>query len=492
MIFEGIALKNGTFVFFDGEEAFRKNITGEFNPSYLRYQEINAQIPKGRMEYDGSLFFDIDHFNALDRSGFFIDDISGPLRIIGSDVILPKLNIKTGETHLMGSFSIKKDPRKKGTYFQKFIYRLNLVDYKITLSDLSTFAPYLKEHSLKLQVNAEMIGPLANFKVNKLIATTANGSRLNLNYRMTGLPNINELFQTVSFKQSFVAQKDIQDMFQNETWASTLVPFGNVMLNLKCEIPTGSYKQTGTMQTQAGNFDGFFEVDYENIDSISPFVCRGLFTQLRSRIWDDSTQKIDKVSARVDIQGDRFDSSLNSTFNIKQVSGFVNGGYVDNISLEGWTRNGDFNAEIGAQNDKIRLGLSLDWSDFYSENREVNVTGKIAKFDLFGLGLDTIRHVISGEVNLNLIGTNIDNYKGSLSVDFARFDRDKTEFQLQHQIITRPETDFLGFKGDWLDGSISGPLKLSNTALWIKQIAHSIAPERFPEVKENLNDSIYI
>ena len=54
LIFEGIALKNGTFVFFDGEEAFRKNITGEFNPSYLRYQEINAQIPKGRMEYDGS------------------------------------------------------------------------------------------------------------------------------------------------------------------------------------------------------------------------------------------------------------------------------------------------------------------------------------------------------------------------------------------------------------------------------------------------------
>ena len=27
LIFEGIALKNGTFVFFDGEEAFRKNIT---------------------------------------------------------------------------------------------------------------------------------------------------------------------------------------------------------------------------------------------------------------------------------------------------------------------------------------------------------------------------------------------------------------------------------------------------------------------------------
>ncbi len=492
LIFEGIALKNGTFVFFDGEHAFRENVIGEFNPSYLRYNEINAQIPKGRMEYDGSLSFDIDRFNAKDRSGFIIDDLTGPIKIVGSDVVLPQLNIKTADTHLKGSFSINKDPRKKGTYFQKFIYRLNLVDSEITLSDLATFAPYLKEHSLKLQVNAEMIGPLADFKVNKLIATTANGSRLNLNYRMTGLPNVNELFQTVSFKQSFVAQKDIQDMFRNETWGRSLRPFGNVILNMNCEIPTGSYKQTGTMQTQAGNFDGFFEVDYEHLDSISPFTCKGLFTQIRSRVWGDSTQKIDKISARVDIKGDRFDSSLNSTFNIKEVSGFVNGGYVDNIELVGWTRNGDLNAEIGAQNDKIRLGLSLDWSHFYTPNREVNVKGKISKFDLFGLGLDTIRHVISGEVDLNLIGTNIDNFRGSLSVDFARFDRNKTEFQLQHQIITRPETDFLGFKGDWLDGSISGPLKLSNTALWLKQIAHGIAPERFPEVKENLNDSIYI
>lgn len=488
----GIELTNACFVYFDGEKAFAQNVMGEFNPNYQKYSDINAKMDQGIYHYDGKMDFDIISFSAQDRCGFAVRQLSGPLQIQGSNVIMPNLNIETGNTHLKGSFSIIKDSSITGTYFDQFIYRLKLENSGITLKDLGCFAPYLREHSLALLVNADMKGPLADFRVNQFNASTQNGSRLNMSYRMIGLPQLPNLVQTCTFENSIITKQDVQTMFAVESWAKSLLVYGDVSLDMNCEIPVGLYRQKGRVRSTAGSFDGLFEVDYTKIDSISPFLCKGKFTNLRSQIWGDSAHTIDKIGGRVDITGNRFDSALTARFNAQSLSAFVNGNYIDNIEIDGTVINGNVEAQILAQNEKIRLGLMLDCHNLYDQDRNILLQGKISKFDLFGLGLDTVRHMISGEVDLNLTGTNIDDFRGMLSVDFARFERGKTEFQLQHQIITRPDADLLGFKGDWLDGSITGPLKLSNTAFWLKQIAHSIAPERFPEVAQELNDSIYI
>ena len=489
---DGIKINNGSYVFFDGEESFKNNVLGEFNPSYLRYDDIESQIELGHVNYDGTLDFEIESFSALDRTGYKIDEISGPLKIDGPNLSISKLKIKTGKTFLNGNFSIQKDPKIKGSYFESFVYKLDLVNSSIRLSDIGAYAPYLKNHSLELELNAEMEGPLADFKVNRFLAKTKNGSNLNLNYTMKGMPNLPQLIQTVEFKESFISKDDIQEMFQVETWNDNLSPFGDIYLNLNCEIPRGLYKQTGSVRSQSGTFDGFFEVDYAQMDSVMPFLCRGDFNGLKSTIWSDSVSAIDRISGSLNLQGNRFDSAITSSFELINASAYLNGNFINNIDLIGTTVNGDLDVQVAALNDKIRLNLDFDVSNYFKPNREVNLVGKISKFDLFGLGLDTVRNIVSGEIDLDLQGTAIDNYTGSLSVDYARFERDKTEFQLQHQIITRPDSTLLGFKGDWLDGSITGPLKLSNTALWLKQIANSIAPERFLEVKEKLNDSIYL
>ncbi len=488
----GIQIHQGGFVFFDGEHAQNRSVLGEFNPSYLRYSRINARIDSGTLNYDGSLLFGVDAFEAYDRSGDFISNITGDLRINRANIALSKMYIKTGETELKGRFSIKEDPKRKGSYFDRFVYSLNVKDSRIRLSDLGSYAPYLKRHSLTLDLEAQMQGVLSDFRVQKLLAKTQNGSRLNLTYQMRNLPNLKDFFQTVKFNNSYIAQADVQEMFKVESWRTNLLPLGNVNLNLNCEIPLDRYSQKGNMQSAAGNFNGSFEIDYSQLDSILPFTCTGEVLNLRSSLWGDSSQKFDRISGKIKVQGDRFDSSLNSQFEFQKMSAYINNKFVSDISISGWSDKGDLEAQILAENEKLKLGLSLDWSRFFTPNREINIKGKIAKIDLFGLGFDTVRHQISGDINLKLIGQDIDDYRGSLSIDYARFDRGKTEFQLQHQIITRPDKEMLGFKGDWLDGNITGPLQLSNTALWLKQIANSIAPERFPPVEERLNDSVYI
>lgn len=490
--FLGIKIQKGSFVFFDGEKAHTQSIPEEFNPSYLRYNAINAQIDTGIYHYDGSLYFNIKKFNARDRSGFAFTELKGPLRIQGSDISMPKLHIETGESLIKGSFSITQDTARKGTYFDRFVYRINLVNSQIRLLDLGTYAPYLKTHSLSLNVNAQIVGPLSDLRVSNFLANTKNGTRLKMSYQVQGLPNLDRYVQHIQFDQSKIAQTDLQELFQGESWRTALLPFGNINVKMNCELPVGRYSQKGILTTQAGTFSGLFEVQYDQVNPLMPFNCKGTISELRSKIWSDTAQALDRISGFIEIAGDRFDSALNAQFEFRELSGYFNQKFVDRITIKGRSENGDIWTDIQAENDKLRLGLQVDLSDIYQSGRTLNVKGKIAKIDLFGLGLDTIRHQISGEVNLNLVGKNIDDYRGSLSVDFARFDRGKTEFQLQHQIITRPDKDLLGFKGDWIDGSITGPLQLSNIELWVKQVANSIAPERFPEVQQTINDSVYI
>lgn len=490
--FLGIKIQKGSFVFFDGEKAHTQSIPEEFNPSYLRYNAINAQIDTGIYHYDGSLYFNIKKFNARDRSGFAFTELKGPLRIQGSDISMPKLHIETGESLIKGSFSITQDTARKGTYFDRFVYRINLVNSQIRLLDLGTYAPYLKTHSLSLNVNAQIVGPLSDLRISNFLANTKNGTRLKMSYQVQGLPNLDRYVQHIQFDQSKIAQTDLQELFQGESWRTALLPFGNINVKMNCELPVGRYSQKGILTTQAGTFSGLFEVQYDQVNPLMPFNCKGTISELRSKIWSDTAQALDRISGSIEIAGDRFDSALNAQFEFRELSGYFNQKFVDRITIKGRSENGDIWTDIQAENDKLRLGLQVDLSDIYQSGRTLNVKGKIAKIDLFGLGLDTIRHQISGEVNLNLVGKNIDDYRGSLSVDFARFDRGKTEFQLQHQIITRPDKDLLGFKGDWIDGSITGPLQLSNIELWVKQVANSIAPERFPEVQQTINDSVYI
>jgi hypothetical protein len=488
-----VVLHHGVYTYFEHPKAHKSNVEGEFNPSFIQYSQIHTQIGKTVLNKEGTLEMDIQKLSALDRSGFKIDQLKAPLKIQNGNVFLKKMYIACGQTQLYGAFSIVSDTLEHQSAFDQFKYHLWLKKSKITLSDVGSFAPFLKNHDLKLiSVDADIFGPLSNIKVTSLTAKTTEGSSLNFSYRLKGLPDIEHLKHTLDVHHTTIVQKDVQRMFKEDGWPVYISNYGNPRLDLHAEFTQNDYRHQGTIQSEVGSFSGDFFIDYTNTEKQIPFSIVGNLEQLRSTIWSQKPSIIDRISGQIDIKGDRFDGLVSSSFNLKNMSLWLNKKWVSKLQLEGNSQKGVFNASIQADNDIMRFGFKGQLQDIGTPNQRLEVEGKMGKFDVYQLGFDTISHQLSGIIELQLKGLELDSFLGKLTVNNARFLRGNTEFQLKHQEINRPDLSMLEFKGDWVDGTVSGPLNLSNTNYWMEQIAHSIAPERFKEVHHALFDSVYI
>jgi hypothetical protein len=489
---DDVSLHQCEYVFFSGTNAHEFNKNGEFNPSYLSYKQVDASVSGFNLNDQGIVFMEVNDLATLDRSGQKIDKISTQLTIDGPNLEFQSLEILTGQTKIIGSLGIKELPGSKGTYFDKFNYQLRLIKSNISLSDIGYYAPYLKTHQANFKVTADVFGPLSNLSSTNVRAVSDQGSNLTFDYKCKGIPEVSNMEHWVTFKSSRFSSQDISRFFKQESWVDELKPVGSVYLDGESYIPYNGFQHQGTLRTDAGSFIGKHDINYGHLDSTLPYSFDGQIGNVVLQPWVDSKLIADEISGRVNIETDLFHILEHAKFNAENASFQLNGQMVANNRMEAeilsgaWKLNWDVNHEY--------LGLKLNGfgHDLFTENQELEFDGDLKRLDLRSFGLDSINSRYSGEFELRFTGNDIDNIRGNLGVHFARFIRGNTEFQLQHQIITRPDDDLIGFKGDWLDGTITGPLKISNTKKWLQQVAHSMAPERFEELTDVLTDSVYL
>ena len=487
-----VSLNQCEYVFFSGTNAHEFNKQGEFNPSYLRYNQVNSTINGFVLNDQGIISMEVNDLATLDRSGQKIDKISTQLTLDGPNIDFQSLEILTGQTKIHGSLEIKELPISKGTYFDRFDYQLKLIESDISLSDIGFYAPYLKTHQAKFKVSAKVTGPLSDLSSENVRAVSDQGSTITFDYQCKGIPKISNMEHWVTFSNASFSSKDIARFFEHETWVDELKPLGMVYLDGESYIPYNGFSYEGTFRTDAGNFIGKHNVDYSDLDSTLPYRFDGQIGNVVLQPWIDFKLLADGISGSVKIETDLLNTTGNAKIYAENASFNLNGRRVASNIMDAEILSGNWKLNWDVNHEFLGLRLNGFGHDLFTENQELEFDGDLKRLDLWNLGLDSINSRYSGEFELRFTGNNLDNIRGNLGVHFARFIRGNTEFQLQHQIIIRPDDDLIGFKGDWLDGTITGPLKVSNTKKWIQQVAHSMAPERFEELTDVLTDSVYL
>lgn len=487
-----IQLYDCKYVYFSGTNTYRDNIAGEFNPGYLKYFNVNSEIEALDIIPDKGIKIQVDQLSAMDRTGQNMEDIHTKLSIDGPNLYFEELLMVTGESRINGQLTIQEIPGATGSYFDKFEYRFKTKNARIAFQDLGFYAPYLKTHPGDFKVSVQTSGPLSDIHAKGVELTSDYGTKLRFDYQGTGIPNIPKLEQKINFKESTISRKDIARFFKEESWSDEIIAFGDIKLKGQTFIPHGSYIHNGYLSTELGAIAGSVEVDYSNLDSTLPLRFDGQITQVNAGHWLNIDYPLKGASGDVQLELDVLDWQSNSYFNSDNLGFVFNNRSLHNQQLTAEVIQGVWSLNWVADNDYIGVNANVAGNNLFQTDQTLEMKGDIRRLDLFKLGVDSTTSRYSGEFELTLSGNDWDNYKGNLGVHFARLIRANSEFQLQHQIITRPDLDFIGFKGDWLDGTITGPLKISNTQKWIQQIAHSMAPERFSEVTDVITDSVYL
>lgn len=486
-----IQLISTDYVYFSGDHPEKNNVKGEFNPSYIRANDLTGEISRIEIFKNGKFAFDVNSLKGKERGGFIIDELATQGVFFNKKMELNALKLFSGDTEVEGSFSMDWSAKHAmKDFYKKVIFQLTVASSPIRLSDIGSFAPWLKSHSILLLCDFTIKGPLSDLRSKDFVALTSAGTELNLNYRLTGLPNVSKLVNTVKMSDCVIEMTDAMELFAGETWGGYLGRFGTTYWNADLSIPLDSFVFSGLAQSDIGEYNGNFAIDFSKEKTL-PFRAVGQTTELQLNGFAEDLNSFGGLTAKINVRGNGFDEKAMGDFDLDISTLTYNGREIQNASLMGTLNNGDLNLDMTSADVKSRFELSLTGGNIFGKNKSVNAQLILNKLDLKALGFDTGNLDFSGKYNIALSGTQLDDLTGLISIQDARFHKGNDEYILRNQLIQRPNTEYLGFKGDWADGSISGPLKFTHAPDWITHLTNNLAPERFKKMGTALNDSIY-
>lgn len=181
------------------------------NFSNLRVSDINVNIKNIRIEND-TIFGKVKQITGRDVSGFRIAELSGDVEISPTESRINNMIISDGHTRVNARyFSMKYNTIKS---FSDFINEvklgLDLDGAYFSFKTIGKITPSLAESSLGLILNGEVSGPICDLRSNNLKAETETGrTDIDIDFRMTGLPDIRQTMTVIDIKECHTTSREI-------------------------------------------------------------------------------------------------------------------------------------------------------------------------------------------------------------------------------------------------------------------------------------------
>ena len=162
----------------------------EFDPEYIEVSDLNTDIRDLSIVGD-TLQARIDHFSALERSGFVVKEIQSKVSVSPVASICRELYIKTNNSTIGDYYAMHYE---RFPDFNDYIEKVNMVAHlkesQVDAKDVAFFAPQLHQ----LPIGLTKLSGDASGTVDKLVATNLNltdgFSTIRGNLSITGLPDV--------------------------------------------------------------------------------------------------------------------------------------------------------------------------------------------------------------------------------------------------------------------------------------------------------------
>jgi hypothetical protein len=366
-----------------------------------------------------------------DRSGLEVKKLLTDFRLTPQILELAHLDLQTNRSRITNYYAMKfRDFNKDfGHYNSRVTMDAVFKNARINSNDIAYFAPDLRSWNKETILSGHFNGTVEDFKINNLAAAIGATTSVSGTLAMKGLPNLNTtrislaggLIRTNYYDLGiFVpALRDVRSpnlpalgtILYNGTFNGTVYNFvtagtfstqlGGVRTNVSLQLPPhGEPSYTGNIETIRFNIGKFLNntdlglVDFKGKIIGSNFNVDRLRTTLEGRI------------ARLEYKNYVYTNiTTNGTFQKKYFSGEIK---VDDPNL-------DFNSTV-------EIDLTGDLPRF-------NIVGDFIHSNLKALNLvtntkDSIK--VTGLLDVNFTGTNIDNFLGSAKFLNADIDYGKT------------------------------------------------------------------
>jgi hypothetical protein len=457
-----------------------------FDGEHIRMQNLNATIDNANFIAD-TIRANVK-LSLKERSGFVIKKLSTQFKMTPQIMEFATLSLITNKSTIGNYYAMEyKDfiPDFRA-YMHKVNMRANISKSIVASDDIAYFAPALNNIAQRITTSFNFNGTVDDFKVAQLGAQSGT-SFVKGDFSMKGIPNMK---QTMIEVNQLNAKTNVQDL---GTWIPEIKQIKNLPLDAFGNLYfqgnlTGSiydFITKGTIATDIGtavtsirlqfptnsepNYEGSLVASKLNAGKLFKIPSLGLLN-FTGKI-AGSSFKLDKIKTSIEGQIDSIE---------------FNGYRYAQIQTNGILQKEAYNGTIKIKDPNINFISNLE-VDFKNAVPTFNAVGDLTNANLSALQFSTNQIQLTGLLDVNFSGSNIDNFIGSAkfyngklksATDIINFD----SIALKSNIINGNKQ--ITLSSDDVQASIKGKFNINQLPNSVQYFLQGYFPNYIKNLKE--------
>lgn len=473
LYFNRLACKNTRFRLIDSTTIFEESGFDGFNEDFYDINFLAHQF----WIVDDSLHFNVKRFSCKEQSGFEVTNLKGLASISSTGLLFDSVDIKTPHSHIGNSFHmLYNDWDDFNDYYSKVKLTANVENAKVSMKDISYFAPFLAGNNQVFNVTGSAKGTTDNFTVKDATILFGN-SAFKGNASFSGLP---------IFEETFI---DIKATDAN----TNLVDLERLLIT---DLPN-ELAQLGNMQFK-GNYTGFYN-DFVAYGKFNSAIGSGV-TDLNMKLGTDQDPPsysgkialnnmdlgvlfgnpiVGKISLQTEINGEGFslaelNTVIKSSIQYIEVKGYA----YQNISISGNLKNKMFDGSLDMKDEHAELNF-IGTVNLNKEIPLYQFKAHLGYADLKALKLDTSNLVVSSDMDINFAYKDLDHNDGTINIRNTLFIKNGVDHpigDIQLHSISKGNQKQLKLSSDMATASIDGEYNFASMSNSVYDMLYQLLP----------------
>ena len=433
LVIKKISLTNGAFIS-ERQDSLPANTY--FDGKHIHVSKINGSIQNFSFLQD-TIAANID-ISAHERCGFELKKLKALFKLTPQILELKGLDLRTPKSRIGNYYAMKFDDftDDMNEYVDSVVMDANFKNATVSSDDIAYFAPELKNWKRQADISGHFYGKVVDFSVPDLFIRSGSNLYATGNFRMKGLPDIDNTIITLNNGNVQMSYNDliaIVPQLKNIT-SPNLASLGLFRYNGNFNGTLYNFSANGNISSAIGGIAANIKMQLPNKGE--PRYNGKIVTQQFNLGKFINTPSIGLVSFNGSVSGSSFDidkikTNLNGTF-----SRFAFNNYnYSNIDFNGNIQNKFFNGDLKISDPNFDFTSNVE-IDLTGSQPKFNVLGDLAKSNLKALHFINENFQLAGLFDLNFQGRNIDEFRGYVKILNAVLLHDSTRLSFDSLAVS--------------------------------------------------------
>lgn len=461
--------------------------TTYFDGNHILFNHLNANFEGFNIK--GSTLQSKLNITAVERSGLQLKKLVAHLKWVPGMMELKNLDLITNKSHITNYYAMKFKNFSEDfdAYATNVTMDAHFKSSIINSDDIAYFSPSLKNWKKELHISGDFLGTVSDFNIKNLVAKEKNnGTTINGQFAMKGLPNIDKTlisFTNGKITTNYTDLSAIVPSLKNVT-NPNVAALGAIVFNGNFVGTTSKFNTNGTFTTALGNITTNVNMElpkngdanYNGEIDINSF---NLATFVRE-------SQLGIVDFKGKFSGNSFDINKLKTNLEGDFKRFTYNGYTyTNISTKATLLKKYFNGELKINDPNFHLNGQAE-ANFTNAQPSFNVLADLTKSNLQTLNFSKNELHLTGLIDVNFTGTNIDNFLGAAKFLNAKISNDKSTIAFDSLTLSTEYVDGkkqLHFASNDFNVDVKGDFKILDLPTSFQSFLHNYYAAYIPAPK---------